>query len=110
MASTKPARQRRTERVMTLHPRGKNGVRIERVKYDAMRRAILRCVPRTKEGIALTDLRARVSGLLAPAAFEAGDGVTWYLIAVKQDLEARGLIEGVPGAKPQRLRRARGRV
>ena len=56
---------------------------------------------------ALADLRAGVSGLLAPPAFEAGDGVTWYLIAVKQDLEARRLIECIPGAKLQRLRRAR---
>lgn len=95
----------RAERVQTLHPAGKNGVNIERRKYDAMRRAILRCVPRRSGGIALAELNRLVPEALDGSAFAGGDGVTWYLITVKQDLQARGLIEVVPGRGPQHLRR-----
>jgi Family of unknown function (DUF6958) len=34
--------------------------------------------------------------------------VGWYTTSVNLDLEARGLIERVPGAQPQRLRRVQG--
>ena len=32
--------------------------------------------------------------------------ISWYVTTVKLDLEARGLLERVPGATPQRLRLA----
>ena len=92
------------DRVMTLHPRGKQGVRILRTKYDSMRRALLRAVPRTSTGVAFKELPERVAPHLG-GAFEETDSVTWYTVAVKQDLEARGEIEIVPGSRPQRLRR-----
>lgn len=93
------------ERVLTRHPDGKQGVNIARDKYDAMRRAILRLVPRTRDGVALRELVLRVGAELRGGPFGPTDGVTWYLIAVKQDLEARGEIEVVPKVRPQRLRR-----
>lgn len=96
------------DRVQTLHPAGKNGVRIERTKYDAMRRAILRCAPRSVGGIALTELNRRVAEQLDRTAFGPHAGITWYLITVKQDLQARGLLELVPGRGAQHLRRGRG--
>ena len=92
------------DRVMTLHPAGKKGVRILRPKYDAMRRALLRVVPRSARGIPFGELARRVEPHLG-AAYQASDSVTWYVVAVKQDLEARGELELVPGARPQRLRR-----
>lgn len=97
----------RAERIVTLHPGGRRGVNIERCKYDAMRRAILRGVPRSVSGVALSVLAERIDAALDAVLFGPGVGRTWYLIAVKQDLQARGLIELVPGAKPQRLRRPR---
>ena len=106
MARTVAAKAREGDRILTLHPAGKNGVRIERAKYDEMRRAILKCVPRGESGIALSALTARVPRLLDRSIFPPGTGLTWYLIAVKQDLEARGQIAQVAGRKPQHLRRA----
>lgn len=99
--------RRAIERVSTLHPAGKSGVRIDRAKYDAMRRALLRCVPAAAGGIALAELARRVPAHLDRTVFGPKAGVTWYLIAVKQDLEARGLLEIVPGLRPQHLRRPR---
>lgn len=105
MNGRRPSAAASAERVRTLHPAGMQGVQIERTKYEGMRRAILRCVPRTQAGIVLAELNERVRGLLEDPPFGPAVGVTWYLMAVKQDLEARGEIEIVPGSRPQRLRR-----
>jgi hypothetical protein len=90
---------------MTLHVTpGKQGVNIEKDKYDAMRRAILKVVARNRTGIAFRDLPRLVKPHL-PAAIFRGASVTWYTVTVKLDLEARGLIERIDGVTPQRLRR-----
>lgn len=101
------ARKKRTipDRVMTKHPAGKKGVRIARDKYEEMRRAILRLVPRSKGGVSLADVRAKLPGVLDRKVFGPSVSATWYLVAVKQDLEARGAIEIVRGVRPQHLRR-----
>ena len=96
------------EKILTLHPAGKRGVNIDRSKYDAMRGALLRVVPRDAAGVPLAELRDLVPPHLARAGFPPEASVGWYLIAVKQDLEARGELEQVPGARPQHLRRPGG--
>ena len=93
------------DRIETLHPTGKRGVRIERAKYKEMRRAILRAIPRTRDGVPLSTVSASLASEVSRLIFQPGCGLKWYLIAVKQDLEARGLIEIVPGCRPQLLRR-----
>lgn len=96
------------ERVQTKHPeKGKSGPRIEKAKYDAFRRAILRAVPRSKAGIPFRDLSDKVASILPKTLLGTVGSVTWYTVTVKLDLEARGEIERVPGARPQRLRRKR---
>jgi len=106
---TEKRKEASADRVMTLHPAGKSGVSIDGEKYRVVRRALLACVPRRKEGALLSAVSEgvvdRVSGLEAMR----GASVLWYVVTVKQDLEARGLIEIVPGSKPQRLRRGPGR-
>lgn len=94
-----------TERIMTLHPAGKRGVNIEKVKYDEMRRVLLKAIPKTRTGTAFSGLRDRVEPLLNRAKFPAEASTTWYLVTVKQDLEARGLIEQIEGVRPQHVRR-----
>lgn len=96
------------ERILTQHPAGKRGVRIERTKYDAMRRALLKTIPRRAAGVAFADLKDLVRPHLNAAVFGPKTSVTWYLVAVKQDLEARGLIEQVPAKRTQFLRRVAG--
>lgn len=96
------------DRILTLHPAGKQGVRIERAKYDQMRRALLRVIPSTKAGVPFKGLPDLVVGHLDRAVFPPGTGIGYYVTTVKQDLEARGEIEIVEGSRPQRLRRIRG--
>ena len=93
------------EHILTLHPQGKAGVNMEKAKYDAMRRALLKAIPRTKSGVRFGDLGDLVVDHLDEGAFPKGKSVLWYVTTVKQDLEARGEIEQVPGQSPQHLRR-----
>ena len=92
---------------MTLHPEGKHGVNILQAKYDAIRNAILSVIKDDANGIALSCLAKSIAPRLPAELFPKDKGITWYVMAVKLDLEARGVIERTPGVKPQRLRRAR---
>ena len=90
------------EKIKTLHPEGKQGVNISRAKYDTIHTAVLNVVEEQGE-IRFKDLPTAVEAELE----EPFDGsLTWYITTIKLDLEARGLIERVPGSSPQRLRLA----
>ena len=91
---------RMTERILTRHPTGKAGVAIELDKYNMMRKAILEVLGRIDQ-IGYLQLREEVKKLLL-GDFKGSIG--WYYTTVKLDLEARGIIERVPGKKPQILR------
>lgn len=88
------------ERIMTLHPAGKLGVNISKLKYEVIRMAILDAIESRGE-LPFLDLAAAVTQRLE-ADFEGSIG--WYVTTVKLDLEARGLIERIPGQGPQVLR------
>ncbi len=77
---------------------------MDAAKYEAMKAALLAVVPAAEAGILFQDLVDAVRPHL-PAELFANASVSWYVTTIKLDLEARGLIERVPGARPQRLRR-----
>ncbi|MEO8607372.1 MAG: hypothetical protein ABI690_05800 [Chloroflexota bacterium] len=90
-----------TETIVTLHPDpSRQGVNISKQKYDTVRTAILNEIQSRGE-VALTDLFDTVVFKLGG---KFSDAIVWYLINVKPDLEARGLIEFVPDTNPPRLR------
>jgi len=77
-----------TERITTLHPQGKHGVKLSAAKYRLMRKAIVSALrqggPQTWSGLAERvehDLADRFTG-----------SVRWHYTTVKLDLEARGEI------------------
>lgn len=88
------------ERIMTLHPQGKQGVNISREAYNVVRRAILDAIRLHRE-LDFKALPAEVAARLGPGF---NGSVGWYTTSVKLDLEARGLIERVPGNGRQKLR------
>lgn len=88
------------EKILTLHPQGKQGVHIDKSKYDTMKQAIVDAIA-ANEGITFADLNTAVSAQL-DGNFDGSIG--WYLTTVKLDLEARSIIERIPGASPQQLR------
>ena len=94
---------RNVGKFQTIHPEaGKQGTNIDAAKYEAMKAALLAVVPTAGEGIPFMDLVDAVEPHLPEELF-ANASTSWYVTTVKLDLEARGLIERVPGARPQRL-------
>ncbi len=93
------------EKFQLLHPEGKQAPRIDRAKYDLMRATLLQLIPQDAEGVPLAPLSDRVIEALTPEQIASIGKIGWHTMAVKLDMEARGEIERVPGATPQRLRR-----
>ena len=88
--------------IRTLHPEKKQGVNISREKYEIIRKAILSALHKQNELTFMNLSRAvekEVNG-----NFEGS--VTWYVTAVKLDLEARGVVKRVPNSRPQLVRLA----
>ena len=91
------------ERIVTRHPEGKQGVRIDKAKYDAMVEALLQVVPSEPPGVRFGELEELVAPLLPPSIYTPEVSVAWYLTSIKLDLEARGALRRLPGSGPQRL-------
>ena len=89
-----------SEKIMTLHPEGKNGVNIDKQKYDMVKGAILDIL-QEHEVHPFTGLADEVARRLGDS-FEGSFG--WYTTSVKLDLEARGMIERILDKSPQQIR------
>ena len=79
------------EKITTLHPEGKKGVNISRVKYEQIKSFILETISCTG-AISYRELNALAKKQLGPV-FKGS--VPWYIVTVKLDLEARGIIKRV---------------
>jgi len=89
-------------KILTIHPQGKNGVKIDRNKYNIVRAAILEVLSSVEE----TTFTALMADVEVPLNGKFDGSIGWYTTTVKLDLETRGEIERVPGSKPQRIRLA----
>jgi hypothetical protein len=87
------------DKVLTLHPQGKQGRRIDLDRYEMLRNSIksrLEAADLTQNELVAAvedDLRGKFSGSLK-----------WYMETVKLDLEARGEIERYPSRPHDRYR------
>ena len=88
------------ERIETLHPEGKKGVNILTNKYKQVKDTIIKILEESGE-IEFKQMNRRAVDALT-GKFEGK--VPWYVVTVKLDLEARGIIERVPKSSPQRVR------
>ena len=87
-------------KILTLHPQGKNGVNISLRKYEQIRAFIIECLT-SKGELAYKELNDIAVKKLSKK-FEGEVG--WYVVTVKLDLEARGIIERIPKTSPHKLR------
>ncbi|MEM7038107.1 MAG: hypothetical protein AAF570_14075 [Bacteroidota bacterium] len=78
-----------SEKIMTLHPEGKNGVNIDLAKYEQMRDVILEELE-VNQPIRFSDLSKIVAARLE-GNFDGS--IMWYFTTVKLDLEARGALK-----------------
>lgn len=87
------------EKIITRHPEGKKGVNISKEKYDTVKSAIVESL-REKGELSYTELTKQV----AQKIFGNFSGsIPWYVVTVKLDLEARGIIKKVPRTSPVKL-------
>ena len=86
---------------------GKDGSRIPEWKYHAVRAAIRKVVPRSREGIEFRALPDLVEKTLSADARRELGSITWHTVIVKLHLEVIGEIERIAGSRPQRIRRLR---
>jgi len=83
---------------------GKKGTRIDTWKYEAVRKALRKVIPRKAPGVLFEDLPELVEQAL-PAEDKAKLGsILWYTTTVKLHLEVIGEIERIPGTSPQRIK------
>ncbi len=88
------------EKIMTLHPAGKQGVHILKRRYDVIKDYIVKLLEHEKE-ISYQEMSDRAIEDLTPTF----DGkVVWYIVTVKLDLEARNIIERIPKTSPHKIR------
>ena len=88
------------DKILTLHPKAKKGVNISRIKYDLIKEYLLQKI-KSNHTISYQDL----NDLAVKELSDTFEGkVAWYVVTVKLDLEARGLIERIPKTSPHQLR------
>ena len=83
---------------------GKKPTRITKWKYDLVRTAILEVILSDDQGVEFSKLSQLVEGQISSDDLEKLGSVSWYTTTVMLDMEVKGLIEQVPGSKPQRVR------
>ncbi len=80
---------------------------LDKTPYEAMRKALLRVLPRTPPGMTPEDVRKAVLPLLPESVFPGGAGGGWWAKCVQLDLEAKRIIVR-SATRPLRLTRAQG--
>ncbi len=88
------------EKILTLHPAGKKGVNILRRRYDVIAQTLLSIIEE-HETITYQDANDLVIDRLE-GKFDGK--IPWYVVTIKLDLEARGIIERVPKTSPHQIR------
>ncbi len=101
------ARAKEEKRICRSPTPGKGPTRIDRWKYEVLKRAILEVVPEDGEGILFKDLPSRVARAVREDDRARLGSIGWYTTTVKLDLEVKGVIKRVAGVRPQRLLRSR---
>ena len=104
--ATKKPKPATARKVLMHNPNtGQPDRHIDADRYEAVRKAILKAVPRSGPGVIFTDLFKTVPTHLPNGKIPGGGAINWYTTVVKLHMEAQGELRRVPGSKPQRLLR-----
>ena len=79
--------------------------RLEADRYEAMRRAFLKILPKTSPGLTAEEIQERVIAHLPEELFPGGAKAGWWTKTVQLDLEAKGVVAREK-TKPLRFRKA----
>jgi hypothetical protein len=81
--------------------------RVDRAKYEAMRKAYLTAAPDSPPGMTIAEIQKRLLPHLPDELFPGGAKAGWWAKAVQLDLEAKGILARGRGS-PVRLWRLDG--
>lgn len=76
--------------------------RVDKAKYEAMKKALLRVLPKETPGLTVSEAKEKLLPFLDQDLFPGGEKAGWWLKAVQLDLEAKGVIQR-ENSKPLRL-------
>ena len=85
------------EKVMTLHPEGKQGVNISAEKYEMIKDQIISHLQ--QEPLTYSELVKKIESTLV--GFDGS--ISWYTVVVKLDLEAKGIIRRLEEPSPEKI-------
>ena len=77
-------------------------MQVDGIKYEAMRQALLKVLPRKAPGLTQAEMRNAVSAHLPDDEFPGGAKAGWWMKCVQLDLEAKKVIERDLSSKPLR--------
>jgi hypothetical protein len=80
-------------------------MRVDKKKYEAMKAALLKVLPRAAPGLTIAEAKARLLPILSREQFPGGEKAGWWLKAVQLDLEAKRILLR-ESTKPLRLHKA----
>ena len=80
--------------------------RVEGTKYEAVKKAVLKALPRTAPGLTQEEMVTAVKTSLPPDLFPGGAKAAWWTKTVQLDLEAKGLVVRDAASRPLRWKRA----
>ena len=66
---------------------------VDAEKYEAMRKAFLKALPKGAAGLTLAEIRKGVMAHLSEEIFPGGAKAGWWMKAVQLDLEAKGIVK-----------------
>jgi hypothetical protein len=66
--------------------------RVDATRYNAMKSALLKALPRKPPGLTQTEMRDAVLEHLSQRVFPGGEKAMWWVKCVQLDLEAKGAI------------------
>ena len=83
--------------VLNVNHPGKSS-RVNAAKYQAMKAAILKTMPKGEPGVKIADASAAAKAKLPHDLFPGGSTAGWWFKCVQLDLEAHGEIARSPGS------------
>ena len=86
------------QKIQLRHPAGKHAVRMDKARYDILRKAILRSLK--GDELTHTELYKAVLADFKRTKTKFEGAVEWYMESVKLDLEATKAIERIAGRPP----------
>ncbi|MGH1367550.1 MAG: DUF6958 family protein [Maritimibacter sp.] len=78
--------------VQNINTPGKTS-RVDKAKYDAMYRAMMRVLPQGAPGLTAAEVKDAAKAHLPDALFPGGATSGWWVKCVQLDLEAKGVMQ-----------------